>query len=81
MKAVFKSFPNSIVQRCIVHVKRLIKSYLGVKPQRPQAIELLYYSKQIIQIHMQEQATAWLREVHDWYNKMKHLLTKSQSMI
>jgi len=69
MKAVSKAFPNAIVQRCVVHVKRQIKSYLGIKPQLPQARELLYYSKQITQIHTQEQAMAWLREVHDWYNK------------
>lgn len=81
MKAVFKSFPNSIVQICIEHIKRQIKSYLGIKSQMPQAMEFLYYSKQITQILTQEQATAWLREVHDWYNKMKYLLTKSQSMI
>jgi transposase-like protein len=81
MKAVSKAFPNSILQRCIVNVKRQIKSYLGIKSQLPQAIEFLYYSKQITQILTQEQATAWLREVHYWYNKMKYLLTKSQSTI
>lgn len=69
MKAVSTVLPNSIIQRCVVHVKRQIKSYLGIKPQLPQARELLYYSKQITKIHTQEQATAWLREVHDWYNK------------
>ena len=28
MKAVRKIFPNALVQRCVVHVKRQIKSYL-----------------------------------------------------
>lgn len=69
MKAISKAFPNAIVQRCVVHVKRQIKSYLGIKSQLPQARALLYYSKQITQIHTQEQAAAWLREVHEWYIK------------
>jgi hypothetical protein len=69
IKAVAKAFPNTIVQRCIVHVKRQIKNYLGVNPQLIQARELLYYSKQITQISSQEQATAWLIEVHDWYRQ------------
>ncbi len=76
MKAVSKAFPNAIIQRCIVHVKRQIKSYLGVKPQLPQARELLYYSQQITQIHTQEQAAVWLRQVHDWYHKQEAFINQ-----
>lgn len=76
MKAVSKAFPNAIVQRCIVHVKRQIKSYLGVKPQLPQARALLYYSQQITQIHTQEQAAVWLRQVHDWYHKQESFINQ-----
>ena len=36
MKAVSTVLPNAIIQRCVVHVKRQIKSYLGIKPQLPQ---------------------------------------------
>lgn len=68
MKAVAKTFPSVIVQRCVVHVKRQIKNYLGAKPQLIQARELLYYSKQITQIRSQEQAANWLIHVHDWYS-------------
>lgn len=65
MKAIAKSFPNAIVQRCVVHVKRQIKSYLGAKPQLIQAMELLYYSNRITYINTQQHATQWLIEVHD----------------
>jgi transposase-like protein len=37
MKAVIKIFPNAVVQRGVVHVKRQIKSYLGAKPQLAEA--------------------------------------------
>src|SRR5436190_21988953 len=59
MKAVAKAFPKVILQRCVVHVKRQIKNYLGAKPQLIQARELLYYSKQITRISSQEQASKW----------------------
>lgn len=69
MKAVVKAFPNAIVQRCVVHIKRQIKSYLGAKPQLIQAKELLYYSRQLTYINTLEHAGQWLVEVHHWYAK------------
>jgi hypothetical protein len=45
MNAVIKTFPNTVIQRCVVLVKRQIKSYLGAKPQLPQTKELLHYSR------------------------------------
>ena len=69
MKAVIKIFPGAIVQRCVVHVKRQIKSYLGIKPQLVQAKELLYYSRQITSINTIENAQQWLVEVHYWYKE------------
>ena len=67
MKAVAKIFPNAIIQRCVVHVKRQIKNYLGAKPQIAQAKELLYFSRQITHINTLEHAHQWLAEVHRWY--------------
>jgi len=69
LKAVVKIFPGAIVQRCVVHVKRQIKSYLGVKPQLAQAKDLLYFSRQITRINTQEQAGKWLAELHHWYKE------------
>ncbi len=69
MKAVIKIFPGAIVQRCVVHVKRQIKSYLGAKPQLVQAKDLLYYSRQVTRINTLEHAQQWLVEVHHWYKE------------
>lgn len=69
MKAVDKTFPNAIVQRCVVHVKRQIKNYLGANPQLIQARELLYHSKKITKINSQEQAANWLIELYNWYGR------------
>jgi hypothetical protein len=69
LKAVVKIFPNAIVQRCVVHVRRQIKSYLGAKPQLDQAKELLYYNRQITRIYTLEQAQQWLVEIYHWYKE------------
>lgn len=68
-KAVIKIFPNAILQRCVVHVKRQIKSYLGTKPQLSEAKDLLYYSRQITRIYTMEQAQQWLLAIYEWYKK------------
>ena len=67
MKAVIKIFPNAIIQRCVVHIKRQIKNYLGANPQLAQAKELLYYSRQVTHINTLEHAHHWLVEVDQWY--------------
>jgi hypothetical protein len=69
MKAVAKAYPNAIVQRCVVHIKRQIKSYLGAKPQLQQAKDLLYYSRQVTRINTIEHAHNWLAEIYHWYTK------------
>jgi hypothetical protein len=79
MKAVLKTFPNAIVQRCVVHVKRQIKSYLGVKPQLVQARELLYYDRQLTHINTLEHAQRWLVEVHHWYQKHEAFINQKSS--
>jgi hypothetical protein len=76
MRAVVKAFPNAILQRCVVHVKRQIKSYLGANPQLLQAKQLLYYSKRITSINTQEQATQWLIEAHNWYTQHKAFINQ-----
>ncbi len=76
MKAVIKTFPNAILQRCVVHVKRQIKSYLGAKPQLAQAKDLLYYSRQITRIDTLEQAGQWLVEVHHWYGQQEEFINQ-----
>ena len=69
IKAVIKIFPGAIVQRCVVHVKRQINSYLGKKPQLVEAKDLLYYSRQVTRINTMEHAQQWLVEVHHWYKE------------
>lgn len=76
MKAVIKAFPNANIQRCIVHVKRQIKNYLGAKPQLIQAKELLGYSRQVTAISTLEDAQKWLAQVHHWYSQNEEFINQ-----
>ncbi|MBX2931518.1 MAG: transposase [Chitinophagaceae bacterium] len=44
LKAVRKIFPNAVIQRCLVHIKRQVKNYLSEHPKLLQAKELLSIS-------------------------------------
>lgn len=67
LKAVTKVYPNAVIQRCLVHVKRQIKNYLSNNPKLEQSKELLFLSKEITRIKTVEHAQRWLNEMEQWY--------------
>lgn len=67
LKAVKKAFPNAIIQRCLVHIKRQVKSYTSERPKLSQSKELLKISNKITSIKTHEQCSLWLLEFHEWY--------------
>lgn len=67
LKAVSRVYPNALIQRCLVHIKRQIKNYLSSSPKLQQSKELLALSKQITRIKTVEQAQYWLAETQRWY--------------
>ena len=60
LKAIRKVFPQAIIQRCLVHVKRQMRNYLSSRPKLVQAKELLYLSRQITHLKTQIQCGIWL---------------------
>ncbi|KAA9042221.1 transposase, partial [Ginsengibacter hankyongi] len=60
LKAVAKVYPNAVIQRCVVHVKRQCRAYLSSKPKLQASKELLFISNQITGIKTQEQCSFWL---------------------
>lgn len=69
LKAVSKVYPNAIIQRCLVHVKRQIKNYLSGKPKLEQARQLLVISRDITRLKTIEQAQYWLVDFYRWHQK------------
>lgn len=67
LKAIKKAYPEAIIQRCTVHVKRQCRNYLSNSPLTIQGQELLKISKKITQIKTQEESAKWLIEFHQWY--------------
>ena len=69
LKAVRKMFPQSVIQRCLVHIKRQVRNYLSERPQLPQSVELLYLSRQITHIKNYEQSNQWLLQFKAWHDR------------
>ena len=71
LKAVTKVYPNAIIQRCLVHIKRQSRTYLSECPQLIEGQELLKLSNQITAIKTQEQCGLWLLQMKRW--EQRHL--------
>jgi AraC-like DNA-binding protein len=69
LKAVRKAFPEVIIQRCLVHIKRQVKNYLSSQPKTLPAISLLSVSRQITKIKTQEQCGLWLLSFKMWHDE------------
>lgn len=71
LKAVAKVYPNAAIQRCVVHVKRQVRSYLSGNPKLVLGKELLDIAKSVTRLKTVEQANEWLINFHKWYEANK----------
>jgi len=55
LKAIKKAYPNAIIQRCLVHIKRQVKTYLSTSPKTVPGLDLMMVAKQITYVKTQEQ--------------------------
>jgi transposase-like protein len=55
LKAVAKVYPQAVIQRCVVHVKRQCRAYLSARPKLQASKELLVICNQITAVRTQEQ--------------------------
>lgn len=76
LKAIGKAYPEAIVQRCLVHIKRQIKNYLSEKPKHPISSELLLISKEITQLKTIEQSNIWLLKFKAWHDQNKDFINE-----
>lgn len=66
LKAISKAYPDAIVQRCLVHIKRQVKNYLSEAPQLPAGQQLFNISKKVTAIKTHEQCGLWLLSMKQW---------------
>jgi len=69
LKSVQKVYPNAVIQRCVVHVKRQASSWLGKFPKLQASQELLQISKRITKLNTIEEINDWLIRFDKWYNQ------------
>src|SRR4029079_13830297 len=74
LKAITKAYPNAVIQRCVVHVKRQCRAYLSSRPKLEASKELLFISNQISAVKTSEQCSLWLLQLHKWYQIHKNTL-------
>lgn len=74
LSAVRKVFPQAIIQRCLVHIKRQVKNYLSEKPKHYISRELLKISREITKIKTVEQANLWIINFEQWYLENKEFI-------
>jgi hypothetical protein len=48
LKAVAKVYPQTVIQRCVVHIKRQCRTCLSTRPKLRASKELLFISNQVL---------------------------------
>lgn len=74
LSAIRKAYPEAIIQRCLVHIKRQVKNYLSENPKNAICRELLKISKEITTIKTSEQANCWIVKFEEWYFENKEFI-------
>jgi AraC-like DNA-binding protein len=76
LKSVQKVYPNALIQRCVVHVKRQASSWLGKFPKLQASKELLQISKRITKLNTIEEINDWLIRFDNWYNQNRGFINE-----
>jgi hypothetical protein len=71
LKAIKKSMPEVIVQRCLVHIQRMCLLWLTRYPKHIAGIELRRLVLQLMQIKSSNDRLFWCRELDTWYERHK----------
>ena len=74
LKAIAKVYPNAIIQRCLVHVKRQCGLYLSKKPKLQAGKDLLIIVNNLTAIRTPYQCSDWLLSLHNWYQQYSDVL-------
>ena len=74
LKAIKKSLPDVIVQRCLVHIQRMCLLWLTRFPKHDAGMELRRLVLLLLQIKTQKDRLYWTKELEQWYQKHKDYL-------
>lgn len=76
LKAIRKSVPDAIVQRCLVHIQRMCLIWLTRYPRHPAGQQLRRLVLQILKIETENDRIYWTREFLSWHEFHKDYLNE-----
>jgi transposase-like protein len=76
LKAIKKSLPEAIVQRCLVHIQRMCLLWLTRFPKHPAGQELRVLILMILRIKSENDKQYWVKEFKAWYLRHKEHLNQ-----
>jgi Transposase, Mutator family len=71
LKAIKKSLPDVLVQRCLVHIQRMCLLWLTRFPKHIAGIELRHLVLQLLRIKTNNDRIYWIKELLLWYDRHK----------
>ncbi len=74
LKAIKKSLPDAMVQRCLVHIQRMCLLWLTRFPKHPSGIELRQLVLVLLKIKTHNDRLDWTRKLLLWYDQHKAYL-------
>jgi hypothetical protein len=76
LKAIRKVYPDMLIQRCLVHIKRQSRTWLTRSPKSPVAQELLHLSNRITSLKDYEQCNQWLADLYHWHQRSEFYINE-----
>ncbi|MDI9341134.1 MAG: transposase [Sediminibacterium sp.] len=76
LKAIKKTVPNVITQRCLVHIQRMCLLWLTRLPKHEAGKELRALTLMLLKIKTRNDQIFWTREFEKWHTKHKDYLTQ-----
>lgn len=74
LKAIKKSLPDVLVQRCLVHIQRMCLLWLTRYPKHPAGVQLRQMVLFLLQIKTENDRLYWTSELNLWYQLHKDYL-------
>lgn len=76
LKAIKKSFPDVIAQRCLVHIQRMCLIWLTRYPKHPAGQELRKLVLLILKIETKNDRLFWVNELNKWYDRYQEYVNE-----
>jgi hypothetical protein len=74
LKAIKKSLPHAVVQRCLVHIQRMCLLWLTRFPKHYSGVELRQLVLLILKIKTENDRLQWSKELEQWHERHKDYL-------